>query len=236
MTPHDARDLCAKHGSVLRHYEPGRVASIIIPSGEVLTVSVGTATAKIFCKRALFGWLLPKRIGDKNLADWIPEYSRLSRLQMSVARAMVLDGLINLAAQARCAGELSFAWTVLRNPIEVAVEDCGWGLMQEQARPTAEERSQSKAQELATWFNKGKALIELGGSEQAIPWFDKALAIDPRLANAWFGKGEALFRLGRLDDAKTCLGKAIEIDPQCAADWASDVINEAQKKRTDIEG
>lgn len=79
------------------------------------------------------------------------------------------------------------------------------------------------------WLSKGDALSELGRPEQAIAWFDKALAINPQLAKAWFGKGNALFGLGRLDEAKTCLGKAIEIDPQCVATWAAGVINTAQK-------
>jgi tetratricopeptide (TPR) repeat protein len=374
MTPEDAKTHCAKHGSVLRHYEQGRVASIVLASGEALTLSIGTATAKIFMKRAVLGWLLPKTVGEKNLADWVPEYRKLSSMQRSIARAIVLDGLVSLAARAKYAGELSLAWTVLRNPVEVAVEECGWGLNQEQEAQTAEEQGQSrapieelgiqtqempvrpgslleKAQEVSgkfivsfyrqlgasnrcppttntsdqkiveiyslvgsafqaaakrrgervpaiflnrivsgflqiyegkgedfmqehlqyeiekylreglrpdyrqplpffsddemetregpcrdeaqpdadAWLSKGDALSELGRPEQAIAWFDKALAINPRLAKAWFGKGNALFRLGRLDEAKTCLGKAIEIDPQCVAAWAGGVINKAHK-------
>jgi hypothetical protein len=144
MTSEEAKAHCANRGSVLRHYEPGRVASIVIPSGEVLIISLGTATAKILAKRTLLGWLLPKTIGTKNLSDWVPDYRTCSGLQRSVARAMVLDGLVSLASRAKYADELSLAWIVLKNPIEVAVEDCGWGVTQKEETRTTEEQTQSE--------------------------------------------------------------------------------------------
>jgi tetratricopeptide (TPR) repeat protein len=76
-----------------------------------------------------------------------------------------------------------------------------------------------------------EALFELGRLEQAVAWFDKALAAEPRLAKAWFSKGKALFQLGRTDEANICFEKAVEINPQCIGDWAAQVVDKAQKRQ-----
>jgi hypothetical protein len=127
MDTEEAKALCAKHGSALQKYELGRVASITLPSGEMLIVSIGTTTAKILIKHPIFGWFFPKIVGKKNLSDWVPGFLTLPRLQRFAAGAMVLDGLVSLSARANSAAELSLAWTVLRNPVEIAVTECGWG-------------------------------------------------------------------------------------------------------------
>lgn len=369
MTPEYAKAHCLKYGSVLRHYKTGYVATVVLPSCEVIIVSIGTSSAKIFIKRAFFGWLFPRTVGKKDLAGWIPDFKRLSGMQRFAARAMVLDGLVSLTSRAKYAGELSLAWAALRNPVEVAVEECGWGMEQEEEIILREQQAQCKSEinetpvnpgsllektqevsskfivsfyrqlgahnkcsptaktpddkiiaiyslvssafrtaaerrgeripevflntivagflqinenkgedfmrehlqyetdkylreglrsdyrqplpfftdeeteirkapnrdepqsDAVAWLSKGQALAELGRPEQAIAWYDKALAMDPRLAKAWFDKAKALFSLRRLDEAKTCFAKAIEIDPQCVADWAGEVIHEAQKRQ-----
>lgn len=58
--------------------------------------------------------------------------------------AMVLDGLVSLAARAKFASELSLAWTVLKNPLEVAFEECGWGFKQVEGKAAADEQGQTK--------------------------------------------------------------------------------------------
>ena len=50
-------------------------------------------------------------------------------------------------------------------------------------------------------YNKGIALDTLGKSEEAITWYDKALAIDPNYVSALLNKGVALDTLGRSEEA-----------------------------------
>jgi len=62
--------------------------------------------------------------------------------------------------------------------------------------------------------NKGWALLELGNYTQAIPYFNKALQIDPTLVDALNFKGQALYKLGNYTGAQYYLNKALEIDPK----------------------
>ena len=61
--------------------------------------------------------------------------------------------------------------------------------------------------------NKGVALNDLGRYEEALTWYDKALAIDPKHVYALYNKGAALFNLGKTDDAFMWIDKALSIDP-----------------------
>jgi tetratricopeptide (TPR) repeat protein len=66
------------------------------------------------------------------------------------------------------------------------------------------------------WYDKGKAVKS---SKETIRCLDKALAIDPRYANAWALKGGALVNLGRHQEAIQCYDKALAIDPTNAGTW-----------------
>jgi hypothetical protein len=127
MKQEEAQAVCAKYGSVLQQYEIGRVALLILPSHEPLIISIGTTTAKVLTKRAFGGWKFPKTLGSKELSDWIPDFNRPSAAQRFAGGAMVLDGLLSLTARARNVAEISLAWIVLRDPVEAAVAECGWG-------------------------------------------------------------------------------------------------------------
>lgn len=48
--------------------------------------------------------------------------------------------------------------------------------------------------------------------EKALPWYDKALSLDPSLGPAWRGRAGVLAALGRHEEALSCLEKAF--DPQ----------------------
>jgi tetratricopeptide (TPR) repeat protein len=89
-----------------------------------------------------------------------------------------------------------------------------------------------------SWSNKGLALFYLGMYDKAIESFDesiklnpqfglvwnhkdKAIAIDPRSANALIGKGFALCALAKCDEAIKVYDKAIYIDPDSAIAWNS---------------
>jgi hypothetical protein len=127
MKLEEAQAVCAKYGSVLQQYEMGRVALLVLPSHEPLIISIGTITAKVLTRRAFGGWIFPKTVASKELSDWIPDFNRLSAAQRFAGGAMVLDGLLSLTARARNVAEISLAWIVLRDPVEVAVAECGWG-------------------------------------------------------------------------------------------------------------
>ena len=60
--------------------------------------------------------------------------------------------------------------------------------------------------------NKGSLAI-LGKYEEAIIWYDKALALDPNDVVALNAKGAALFYLGKIQDALDSWNKTLTIDP-----------------------
>lgn len=60
---------------------------------------------------------------------------------------------------------------------------------------------------------KGAALENLGNYEEAIGYFDKALAIDPNYTSALTNKGAAIYNLGRSQEAVAYFDKALAIDP-----------------------
>jgi tetratricopeptide (TPR) repeat protein len=61
------------------------------------------------------------------------------------------------------------------------------------------------------WNNKGWEIIFLAEYEEAIKAFEKAIEIDPHLADAWYNKGLALKLLGRLEEADAVFIKAKEL-------------------------
>ena len=63
-------------------------------------------------------------------------------------------------------------------------------------------------------YGKGNALSQLGKYQEALIWYDKALAIDPKHVRALNGKGNALSQLGKYEEAITWHDKALSIDPQ----------------------
>jgi len=62
-------------------------------------------------------------------------------------------------------------------------------------------------------IDNGISLGNIGKSEEAISWFDKALEIHPKDEVALYDKGVALSALGRHEEAITWFDKALEVDP-----------------------
>lgn len=54
-------------------------------------------------------------------------------------------------------------------------------------------------------------LFGLGNYEEAIKWYDKALAIDPEYAQTYYNKGSSLYALGRYKEAIPEFDKCIEL-------------------------
>jgi len=69
--------------------------------------------------------------------------------------------------------------------------------------------------------NKGVSLVNLGCPAEALACCERALEINPRLAEAWSNKGNALAALGRHAEALTCYERALEINPRLAEAWSA---------------
>jgi len=55
----------------------------------------------------------------------------------------------------------------------------------------------AETEQAIEWNNKECSLINLGRYDEALPYFDKALKIDPDDKKAWFYEGLSLDFLGR---------------------------------------
>jgi len=69
------------------------------------------------------------------------------------------------------------------------------------------------------WANKGKSLQHLRRFDEAIKCHDRALEINPQLAEVWSNRGNSLHSLGRFDEAIKCHDRALKINPQLAEAW-----------------
>jgi tetratricopeptide (TPR) repeat protein len=63
------------------------------------------------------------------------------------------------------------------------------------------------------WYEKGLPLYMTGHNEDAIPYFDKSLELNPNKNKTWMGKGNALARLGCDQEAISCFDKSLELNP-----------------------
>jgi len=62
----------------------------------------------------------------------------------------------------------------------------------------------------------GRALFDKGEVDEAIAWYKKAIALDPKYAQAHNDLGVALWNKGQWAEAIACCQKAIELDPKLA--------------------
>ena len=81
----------------------------------------------------------------------------------------------------------------------------------------AEKESKNEQFKLLPIYHKGMVQIELKNYKNARQYFDKALDINPKFAEALNGKAVALSHDGNKDEAITALKKAIQFKPSLAA-------------------
>jgi Flp pilus assembly protein TadD len=62
-------------------------------------------------------------------------------------------------------------------------------------------------------FQNGVSARNLGHTEEAVAWFDRALAVDDSLAAIWSNRGNALVDLNRWEQAEASFRHAIERSP-----------------------
>ena len=70
------------------------------------------------------------------------------------------------------------------------------------------------AVDIGSLIEQGNTAYDQGRSEEAIQYFDQALAIDPEDTDALISKGSALEDLNRTEEAIQYYDKAIDIDPE----------------------
>ena len=73
------------------------------------------------------------------------------------------------------------------------------------------QEGQTARQRSYEWYEKGLTLYTTGHNEDAIPYFDKSLEIDPNYEDAWTRKAYALFKLDRFQEALPCFDKSLEL-------------------------
>jgi len=83
------------------------------------------------------------------------------------------------------------------------------------------------------YLNLGEVLLKQNQYSQSIPYFRKALAIDPSWAKAYSCLGKALVREGKSEQAKTSFLAAIRLDP--ASSDAHYQLGQLYRKQGDME-
>jgi tetratricopeptide (TPR) repeat protein len=75
--------------------------------------------------------------------------------------------------------------------------------------------------------------IKAGRSNEAIPYFDKALQLNPNFPAAWYNKGYTLHLLGKYNEAIQCYDKALQLNPNfpAACNNKQVALNELKKKK-----
>ena len=86
-------------------------------------------------------------------------------------------------------------------------------------------------------YEKAEALFDDGQCEEAIEWYDKALAIYPNYVEAWNKKGDCLEFLDRYEEALQCYDNALSINPNYTFAWLSkaDVLSILERHEEAIE-
>ena len=67
--------------------------------------------------------------------------------------------------------------------------------------------------EAKKWFSEGVTLFEKGDYRRAIAAFDKAIAIDPTVAEVWNNRGLALIQTEQYQESLRSIDKAISLHP-----------------------
>ena len=100
--------LAARRGCTLLRYDAGRVASIRLPSREVLLVSLGTTTMRVLSKRPFFGWVIPMTVLSCKLSTFgcgVRQPNPLARHAAACVLLFVTLGLLIRASSIREVGQ-----------------------------------------------------------------------------------------------------------------------------------
>lgn len=74
----------------------------------------------------------------------------------------------------------------------------------------------------AAWCRRGKEVaMEARNPAEALQCFERAIGMDPRMADAWWGKGVMLAQFGQLAEAVGAYDQALMLNPRLAGAWMS---------------
>jgi tetratricopeptide (TPR) repeat protein len=165
-------------------------------------------------------FLLP---GD-SMAAFIAAEARLTKALSSApdhARAHMVLGLVNIHTKRAGEGiaECEHALALDRN-LAHALAAIGFGKIYT-GRPEETEAHVNEALRLNPrdtmlfiWMtNVGVAKLHLGGYEQAIAWFRRAIEANRNYPEAYFNLAAALAQLGRLDEARSAVKAGLALNP-----------------------
>lgn len=89
-----------------------------------------------------------------------------------------------------------------------------------------------KAKESATvWYNKGRALAELGKFREALECLDRALELDRNDPEIWINRGAMFAQLERYDEELDAYDHALELNPNYSEAWYNKSIILVSKGR-----
>jgi tetratricopeptide (TPR) repeat protein len=88
-------------------------------------------------------------------------------------------------------------------------------------RQTGEVLVPEEASELEAWelYNKAFSMASLGHLDEAIGYYDKVLALEPKNTNAWNNMGVCFRKLGKMPEALKCYDRAIQTDRHNSSAW-----------------
>lgn len=69
------------------------------------------------------------------------------------------------------------------------------------------------------WLDKGNALRKMGMYDEAINAYNRAIDLNPELAEPWYNNGVALFDQGRYNESIEAYDRAIDLNPKWALPW-----------------
>lgn len=73
-------------------------------------------------------------------------------------------------------------------------------------------KARERPETIVEWHKKGKTFSLSKNYEEAMKCFDKALELDPNVANSWFNKGQVFMHLENYEEAMHCFVKALELN------------------------
>ena len=79
-------------------------------------------------------------------------------------------------------------------------------------------------------YNEGTQLSNVGKAREAIPYFDRAIRLNPRYAEAYTNRGIAWREMGDLSGAIADFDKAIELNPNARANGDRGITRLVQGK------
>jgi len=75
--------------------------------------------------------------------------------------------------------------------------------------------------------NEGVEFAKVGRFQEALQYYDFALALSPHVHEAWNNKGNALNMIGNFQEALKCLNTALSLNPNYASAWINKGISSA---------